>query len=153
MNLSPTRIRKSPGRDGRRRGAEVVELALVLPVILLIIFSTLEVCDHAFLLQKLKIAASEGAVAAISKTATRADVEEAVQGYLEARGVDYGSNIGSAVTVTPDPTLAQTLTPITVSVAVPNDENSRIGVLYRFIAGQSSTGTVTMFKEFERDEP
>ena len=150
----PTKIKKSRGKTCQRRGTEVVELALVLPLILLIVFSTLEVCDHAFLLQKVKIAAQEGAVVAIRRTSTTADVEIAVQNYLDARGVDFGGSISTAVTVTPDPTAAQTLTPVTVSVTVPNDENSRIGgYLYRYIAGENSTGTVTLFKEFESVQP
>ena len=71
MNLSRTKIKKTRGGKCQRRGTEVVELALVLPVILLIVFSTLEICDHAFLLQKVKIAAQEGAVVAIRKNSNR----------------------------------------------------------------------------------
>ncbi|MDB2685955.1 pilus assembly protein [Mariniblastus sp.] len=154
MNLSRTKIKKTRGGKCQRRGTEVVELALVLPVILLIVFSTLEICDHAFLLQKVKIAAQEGAVVAIRKTATVAEVEAAVQSYLDARGVDYGDSISGAVTVTPDPTTADTLTPVTVAVTVPNDENSRVGAQFiRYFAGESSTSTVTMFKEFKSSQP
>ena len=75
MNLSRSQIRKTRGKNCQRRGTEVVELALVLPLILLIVFSTLEVCEHAFLLQKVKIAAQEGAVRAIAKESTLVDVE------------------------------------------------------------------------------
>ena len=150
MNLSRIRIRKPRGIKCTRRGTEVVELALVLPLLVLIVFSTLEICEQAFLLQKVKIAAQEGAVAAIRKTATTADVEIAVQNYLDARGVNYGDSISSAVSVSPDPTVADVLTPVTVTVTVPNDDNSRIGSqLYRYIGGENSVGTVTMQKEFK----
>lgn len=153
MNRTRTRIKNTRGRNCERRGAEVVELALVLPVLLLIVFSTLEICEQAFLLQKVKIAAHEGAVVAIGKGATVSDVEEAVQDYLDARGVVFGSDISSAVSVSPDPTNADTLTPVSVTVTVPNNENSRVGAnFYRYIAGNNSAGKVTMFKEFENNE-
>jgi len=153
MNLSPTRIKKNRGRNCQRRGTEVVELALVLPVLLLIVFSTLEICEQAFLLQKVKIAAHEGAVVAIGKAATLSDVEDAVQDYLDARGVDYGGDISTAVSVSPDPTTADTLAPVSVTVTVGNNENSRVGSnIYQYIAGRNSSGSVTMLKEFKSNE-
>ena len=152
MNLPLTQIRKTRGKYSQRRGTEVVELAIILPLLLILLFSTLEICEQAFLLQKVKIAAHEGAVVAIGRTATEADVEQAVQDYLEARGVNFGGDITTAVEVTPDPTKAATLTPVTVTVKVPYDDNSRIGAQFlKYIAGENSVGKVTMYKEYESD--
>ena len=147
---NPTRVRKARRRSSQRRGTEVVELALVLPLLLLLVFSTLELCEKTFLLQKIKIAAHEGAVVAIRRSATVSDVEDAVQDYLEARGVDFGSDISSAVSITPDPAVADKLTPITVTVTVDTNDNSRVGAhFYRYFVGDDTTGNVTMFKEFK----
>ena len=150
MNLPRAQIRKARGKSRQRRGTEVVELAVILPVLMLILFSTLEICDRAFLLQKVKIAAHEGAIVAIVKTATLTDVEDAVKDYLDARNIDYGDNISTAVSVSPDLTTADTLTPVTVTVTVPTDKNSRVGgYLYQYVVGNKSAGEVTMLKEFK----
>ena len=151
MNLPQIPISKTRGKTRHRRGAEVVELALILPLLFLFLFSTLEICEQTFLLQRVKIAAQEGAVVAITRQGTVADVENAVQNYLEARDVDFGGDIASAVVVTPDPTSAATLTPVTVTVSVSNDDNSQIGsFFYRYIGGTDSVASVTMLKEFQR---
>ena len=137
-------------RKRRRRGAEAVELAIILPLLMLITTTTLEFCENTFMIQKLEIAAHEGAVVAIERTSTLSDVEDAVQNYLDARNVDYGGSISSAVSVSPDPTTADTLTPITVTITVSADANSRIGAsLYRYFTGKNLVGEVTMFKELK----
>ena len=154
--MLPSSITKTQNRRTRvckrnRRGTEVVELAIILPLLMLLTFATLETCENIFLIQKVKIAAHEGAVVAITKTGTLADVQDAVQGYLDARDIDYGDDISTAVTVSPDPTTAATLEPITVTVTVPTDENSHVGAhLYRFFGGTNAVGDVTMLKEFKR---
>ena len=148
MNLLRNRDNKNRSRRRRRRGTEVVELAIILPLIVLITTTTLEICENTFLIQKLEIAAHEGAVVGITRTSTLSDVENAVQNYLDARNVDYGGDISTAVSVTPDPATADTLTPITVTVTVSADDNSRIGALYRFFNGRTVVGDITMFKEF-----
>lgn len=136
--------------DHRRRfGTAVIELAIVLPVIVLITFGTLEICDGIFLRQKIELAANEGARVAIRKGSTKAEVEAAVKKNLDARGVSYGSDISSAVTVTPDPGLAPTLTPVSVRVTVDTNANLRLGLsLYQFLSGKNVTGEVSMFKEY-----
>jgi len=135
--------------EGKRAGAEVVELAIVLPVIVLITLGTLEICDGIFLRQKVELAANEGAKVAIRKHATESDVLLAVKKNLDARGVDYGKDIASAVTITPDPTTAATLTPVSVAVTVDTNPNLRLGLsLYQFVSGRKISGEVSMFKEY-----
>ena len=150
MKMPPTPNKKTHLRKRCRRGTEVVELAIILPLLMLLSLATLEVCENIFLLQRIKIAAHEGAVAAIQRKGTRTDVEDAVQSYLDARSVVYGGDISSAVSVSPDPTTTATLQPITVTVTVSTDDNSRIGAhLYRYFGGGEAVGEVTMLKEFE----
>jgi Flp pilus assembly protein TadG len=136
-------------KDRKRSGSAVIELAIILPVIVLITFGTLEICDGIFLRQKIELAANEGARVAIRKNSTKADVEAAIKKNLDARGVTYGSDISSAVTITPDPRLAPTLTPLSVKVTVETNANLRLGLsLYQFMAGKKVTGEVSMFKEY-----
>ena len=44
-------------RQDRRRGAAVVEFAICLPLLLFLLFATLEVCDTILLEESLQIAA------------------------------------------------------------------------------------------------
>ena len=95
------------------------------------------------------MAAHEGARVAVRKRSTVDDVQDAVKRNLDARGIKYGT-IDTAVTVTPDPKLAATLTPVTVKVTVETNPNLRMSIsLYRYIAGKSIAGEVSMFKEYE----
>ncbi|TWT48676.1 TadE family protein [Botrimarina hoheduenensis] len=47
------------GRMGQRRGAEIVELAFALPIMSIIIFGTLELCEVIFVKQSLAVATYE----------------------------------------------------------------------------------------------
>jgi len=53
-------------RNGRRRGAASVELAVCLPVILLIVFGAIETCSIVFLQQNLQLIAYEATRVAAS---------------------------------------------------------------------------------------
>lgn len=137
-------------KQQKRRGTECVELAIVLPIILLFTVGTLEICESQFLQQKLEVAAHEGARAAIRRGAELSDVQEAVKQYLDDRHVDYGADVSTVVTATPDPGVAGTLDPISVSVQVECDKNLRLRLMTNssFFAGESLNAEVTMLKEF-----
>ena len=137
-------------RDSANRQAiAVVELALVLPLLFILTFGILEICEGLFLRQKVVIASHEGARIAVRRTATISDVETAVSNYLDARHVDY-DDISSIVTCTPAPEDAKMLEPIVVKVAIDVDKNSRMPLsFYKYINGKSVTGEVSMFKEYD----
>ena len=93
------------------KGAVVVELAVSLPVLLLVIFGTLEICNMIKLKQSLTIAAYEGAIISTIPGATASDIQQASQQVLTDRGVNMGNVVvspsnfqsqpsGTAVTVT-----------------------------------------------------
>ena len=136
--------------QNKRRGTEVVELALVLPVMLMLTAGTLEICEAMMLRQKLEVAAFEGAREAVRADATVSSVQEAARDYLDARGIDYGSDIASVVTVAPDPQTASTFDPVVVTVNVDANANLSTGLaFYRlFGAGDQLSSEVTMLKEF-----
>jgi len=133
----------------QRKGAEVVEMALVLPLLILLTLGTLEICEGIFLRQKLELAAHEGARVAILKRSTASDVHAAVKRNLDARGIDYGGDIASVVTITPEPTTAPMLTPVSVQVDIETNSNLRMPLsVYRYLAGNTLSGEVSMYKEF-----
>lgn len=123
-------------------------MAIVLPVVLLLTLGTLETCEAIFLLQKIEIAAQEGAREAIRRDATIADVENAVGDYLQTRGITT-PNLSMAVTSDPRPEMASELDPVRVTVTIPTAGNFRMPIgFYRFWTDNELSAEVVMFKEY-----
>lgn len=125
----------------RRRGVAAVELALCLPVLLLLFFGALECCNMAFLNQTLSVASYEGARHAIQYNSTNQSAQEHTQVILTARNVN-------GATISFDPPDVSTVpagTWITVSVSAQCNENS--GTPLKFFNGRTITTTSTMVKE------
>jgi len=124
-----------------RRGVAAVELAVLLPVLLLVIIGSLECSGMIFLNQSLHIAAYEGARVAIQSDATNADVIDSANSILGARSIN-------APLLTLNPTdvsgilSGQTLT---VTVSAPADANSLLPPW--FFGGMTLVGQTTMIKE------
>ncbi len=136
MNDVPIR-RKSKSR----RGSVVVEMAIMLPVFVLIVLGTIEACTMIFLEQTLKIAAHEGARAAVVPNSTSTTVQARLTSFLDQRGVK-----GYTATITPanfsqhpygDLIQVQIVAPCNLNCSFPP----------WFYSGKSLTGTVTMMKE------
>ena len=87
-----TRNRRSPKRTSpvrqlrqARRGAAVVEFAIVAPVFFLLVFGLIEVGRMMMIRQSLTNAAREGCRAAVLATTTNSSkVDAAVRGYLQS---------------------------------------------------------------------
>lgn len=112
-------------RGGRqraaRRGAAVVEFAIVLPLFLLMVFGMVEYGRMVMAQQIITNAAREGARRGVIDGATTAEVTTLVNGYLT------DASIGTAtVSITPDPTTVTNGGPITVTVSVPYSQVSWI---------------------------
>ena len=102
----PLRTVRSRGLSGRRRrGAAVVEFAIVVPIFVLLVFGMIEFGRMVMVHQLLVGAAREGARQAIVNGATAVDVEQTVRNYLTATSIDGQE---ASVTVTPDPATADT---------------------------------------------
>ena len=103
-----------------RRGAATVELALCLPMLLLIAFGAVEGASMIFLKQALVQSAYEGAKVAIKPNATNADIAAATQSVLGGRSLTNAvvtinpTNIGSA----------ERGDLIIITVSAPSDANS-----------------------------
>lgn len=128
-------------------------MAIVLPIMFLITLGTLETCEGIFLIQKVKIAAFEGATVAVLRNGSDEGVENAVSSYLDARGVKY-ENISSVVSTDPSPELANELDPVRVTVTIPTSDNFRMPTsFYRFWTGGEVSAEVVMFKESAPSAP
>mgnify|MGYP002078254443 FL=1 len=80
----------------RRQGTSVTELAVCMPVIMLIAIATIEACTMVFLQQSLSIAAYEGARLGVAPSVTSTVVTDQVIRILDDRDVQ-----GATVDVSP----------------------------------------------------
>jgi len=112
-----------PGRvpARSRRGASVVEFAVVAPVFFLFVFGMIEFGRMVMVHQLLIGAAREGARQAAVDGATTATVEQAVRDYLTATSVEGGEAV---VNVSPDPASANPGAPVKVEAAIAFDKVS-----------------------------
>lgn len=117
----PRRVTQGPQRlHRRRRGTATVELALTLPVLLLVVMGAIEGAAMIFLKQSLVQAAYEGSKVATRRDATNADIVDATRSVLVSRVFD-------SVQVETIPFDITTVEPgqiITVRVSAPSNTNS-----------------------------
>ena len=125
----------------KRRGTAVVEAAVCLPVIVLLVFASIECCSMIFLDQALYVASYEGIRKAVHPHATNEEVIERCNEILVARDV-------AGVTCTLDPADIEGLdrgVNISVTVSAPCDDN-RIMPSW-FFGGRVLSTSITMVKE------
>ena len=134
-----SRIRSHTSR--RRRATATVELALCLPLIVLVAFGAVEGASMIFLKQTLVQSAYEGAKVAIKRNATNADVNAATQAVLGGRTLND-------VTIEMNPSNIQSARRgdiVTIRVIAPSDANS----IFPFgpFQGRLVSGQAVMVKE------
>lgn len=125
-----------------RRAIAASELAVCLPILVLLVLAMIESCTMIFLKQSLTVASYEGIRNAIEPNATSTTVKAASNAVLADRRVN-----GAVVTITP--TNFETIPRgqyVTVTVSAPASRNSVIpGSFFR---GRTLSSTATMMKEF-----
>ncbi len=99
----------------QRRGASAVEFAIVAPVFFLLVFGMIEFGRMCMVQQLLTNASREGARQAVLDGTTSDQVKDVVQNYLSNAAVPVARE---NITVTPDPTTADSGQPVTVTVGV-----------------------------------
>ena len=96
------RLLRKPACGEHRRGAAVVEFALVVPLFFMLVFGIIEFGQGFMVSQLINSAAREGARVAIASGSTNADVEAAVLGIIERSTTTDPNNVTVSITVTPD---------------------------------------------------
>lgn len=118
-----------------------MELAVCLPVLVLLVFGSIEACNMIFLRQALNASAYEGVRVAIGEDAVNQQVIDRCQLTLDARGV-----AGTTITIDPpDVTTVQPGDPITITVSAQCDANS-VGPAW-FFANRNLAGRASFVKE------
>jgi Flp pilus assembly protein TadG len=138
---NPSRA-KTSAAGWLRRGVATAELAVCLPIVVLLVLATIEACSMIFLKQALTVASYEGVRTALVKGATSKDVQTACEQVLTDRRIE-----GASVAITPADLSA--LGPgdfVDVTVDAPCATNSVLPVT--FYRGQSLSTTASMMIEF-----
>src|SRR5688572_19879201 len=86
-----------------RRGAHIVEMALVLPILIMVVFGIIEFARANQIRQTVKQAAYEGARVGITTDATVTTVQARANSVLSSVGIS-----GGTVTVSPNPLTSTT---------------------------------------------
>lgn len=136
----PFRMSRKQDNPTGKQGIAAVECAVALPVLLLIVAASVDICNLIFLRQHLTVAAYEGARTAINKNTDLEDVEAQVQTILDERG------IVAEVTVSPNNfESADFGTPIEVYISADASQNT----IFRGIFSRDKTvsAQLTMMKE------
>ena len=152
---STGRLTPKPGKVKRicgsfrknRRGAAVVEFALVVPVFILLVFGMVEFGRAVMVQQVLVNASREGARLAVLDGSTVAEVESRIDGYLAASTID-GATIEYEVNgvIVGNPDVAQFGDAVTVRISVPFDSVSWLPVP-QYIGGTTLTASSIMRRE------
>ena len=125
-----------------RRGAAVVEFAVVAPVFFLLIFGMIEYGRMVMVQQVLTNASREGARVGILDGSSASDVSTTANGYLTSSSIN-----GATITVDPaDPAAAGAGDPVTVTISVPFSQVSWLPAPM-FLGGQTLSATTVMRRE------
>ena len=125
----------------RSRGAAMVEMALVLPILLLLTFAVIEYGWLTFRASQVNQAARHGARIAVRPAATVDEVDDAVASIMEGAGLaEY------TLTITPGDPAIDVGEPVTVNVSVDYGPISLTGSSFVPVPA-TLVGNVTMAKE------
>lgn len=119
----------SPRARGRfrtpavRRGIAATELAVCLPVLVLLLCGSIQACDLLYLKHALVSAAYEGSLELAKPSSTNASVNLRITQLLDARGVN-----GATIAISPSGSVADidAGTTMTISVTAPTASNLKL---------------------------
>jgi Flp pilus assembly protein TadG len=125
------------------KGLATVEAAMCLPIITLLMLSTIDACTMIFLKQSLTIAAYEGGRTALIPGATASNIESDCLQLVADRSI----NDAQIVLQPSKPEIAKAGSRISVTVSAPCGANSVIPSL--FFQGRTLSATAHMMKEYD----
>lgn len=128
------------GRD--ERGSELIELALAMPILLMLLAG---IMDFGMLMQRYEVvtnAAREGARVAVLPNYTAADAQARVQSYLTVSGLTAPAAAPTVAYSTETLTGGRTITLVTVTVTYPS-QFLYIGPLATLVGG-TGLGTINL---------
>jgi Flp pilus assembly protein TadG len=125
----------------KRRAAALVELAVCMPVIVLVVFASLEGANMLFVRQATVQAAYEATKCASRRDGTRLQAERLAAEVLAARRI----NSLSITFVTGDPQATPSGSDVTVRVSANSDERLITG--FQIFSGRQIEAVATMQKE------
>jgi Flp pilus assembly protein TadG len=144
MERQTTNMRRRSQRQaapGKRLGVAAAELAVCLPIVVLLVIATIEACSALFLKQALTAAAYEGVRTAIEEGATTTIVQNACNQILADRKIQNAK-------VTIKPANIAALNPgefVDVTVSAPCNSNSAVPTA--FYRGRTLSATASMMIE------
>lgn len=145
---------KRASRSDRRRGASAVEMALVTPLFLMLMFGITEFGRAMMVSKMVANAAREGARTAVLDGATNAEVTSQVQAYMKSAMGLPASNVSVAISTSPaagnpDPSnvIANCLPGDLISVQVQVPFNKVAIIPGNYLGGKLLTGHSSMRHE------
>lgn len=125
----------------RSRGAATVELAVCLPVLVLLVFGSIEAASFVFLKQSLQVAAYEGVREAVRSGQTASVATTRAQNILDSRQVRNASIRFAGIS----PNDAVRGQQVVVEVSAPTATNSPLAG--QWVPNRTLTARVVMLKE------
>jgi Flp pilus assembly protein TadG len=129
MKLAIRNKRPGPARGRGRRAVAAVEMAVVTPLLLAVLFGIIEFGWLFTVQHTLVNAAREGARTGILEGADATDVTTVVLNYLAPMGLDDLATVNVTEATPDDPT-------VTVDLSVPRAEVSLVGSFFGFTSGE-----------------
>lgn len=127
--------------SSRRRAAAAAELAICLPLLVMLVLASIEACSMIFLDHGLTITSYEGVRVAINYDSTNTKVLDRCNLLISERGI-----ADSSISITPSNVATVPRgQPITITVSAPCDSNAIIPAW--FFGGRTLTATTVMVKE------
>ena len=133
---------KRPNVQSSRRGMSTVELAVILPVLILMLFGIIEFGTVFFVHHKMVLAARDAARHVAVRGHTPAEAEAMALGRLETIGATFD------VTVSEIPALPAGETDVNVTIEVPQNQVA-FGIASGVLGDGVIRSQVTMRKEYQ----